>query len=87
MEYPNSGALFVNQYKKSDKAPDHKGTITLERSLLKKLLDLSSEDGIPIKLSGWNRQGKNGVFISLKYDDFEIAKVQAPQIDEGEIPF
>ena len=88
MQYPNSGALFPNSWKKNEKQPDHKGTITLERSLLKKLLDLTTEDEIPIKLSGWDRRGNKGMFISLKYDDFkEIPKVETPKIEDGDIPF
>ena len=71
MEYTNTGALFTNSYKKSDKQPDFKGNITLERSLLKQLLSESNDENIKIALSGWNRQGRNGDFVSLAYDAYK----------------
>ena len=70
MQYPNSGALFMRE-KKSEKAPEWGGEITMEVSLLKKLIEESDGDGVKIKLSGWVRQGNRGEFISIKYDDFK----------------
>lgn len=88
MEYKNSGKFSPNKWKKTDKQPDHKGAIKLERSLLKKLLELTDEDDITIKLSGWNRKGEYGDFISLKYDDFqEIPKTKPTPVEDGDIPF
>ena len=79
---------FVKKKKKTDKQPDYKGAIKLERSLLKKLLELTDEDDITIKLSGWNRKGEYGDFISLKYDDFqEIPKTKPTPVEDGDIPF
>ena len=73
---------------KNKKQPDYKGAIKLERSLLKKLLELTDEDDITIKLSGWNRKGEYGDFISLKYDDFqEIPKTKPTPVEDGDIPF
>lgn len=71
MEYTNTGALFPNSYKKSEKQPDFKGNITLERSLLKQLLSDSNDENVKINLSGWNRQGRNGDFVSLAYDAYK----------------
>lgn len=79
MEYTNTGALFTNSYKKSDKQPDFKGNITLERSLLKQLLSESNDENIKIALSGWNRQGRNGDFVSLAYDAYKKPEETAPQ--------
>lgn len=89
MSYSNSGRLSPNQYKK-DKQPDHKGSITLERSLVKQLLE-EQGDEITIKLSGWNRSGQYGDFISLAYDSYkkkeEAPTKPAPPLDDSEIPF
>jgi hypothetical protein len=91
MEYKNQGMISPNKWKKSEKQPDHKGAIKLERQLLKKLMDLTDEDDITIKLSGWDRKGQYGLFISLKYDDFvenkQIPKVEVKPMDDSEIPF
>lgn len=57
--------------KKSEKSPEWGGEITMEVSLLKKLIEESDGDGVKIKLSGWVRQGNRGEFISIKYDDFK----------------
>ena len=65
MEYPNSGALFPRQ-KRTDKAPEWGGEITMEKSLIKQLMDESEGLGVTIKISGWVRQGSRGEFISLK---------------------
>lgn len=91
MSYPNTGRLSPNQYKKNDKQPDHKGSITLERSLIKQLLE-ESEDEVTIKISGWNRSGQYGDFISLAYDSYKKqeeapVKKAPPPADESDIPF
>jgi hypothetical protein len=99
MQYPNSGALFMRE-KKSEKAPEWGGEITMEVSLLKKLIEESDGDGVKIKISGWVRQGNRGEFISIKYDDFKPANQdrqfsaprQAPkpapvEMDDQDLPF
>ena len=91
MSYANTGRLSPNQYKNNDKQPDHKGSITLERSLVKQLLE-ESEDEVVIKISGWNRSGQYGDFISLAYDSYkkqeEAPKPKAPPaVDDESIPF
>jgi hypothetical protein len=99
MEYTNTGALFTNSYKKSDKQPDFKGNITLERSLIKQLLSDSDDENIKINLSGWNRQGRNGDFVSLAYDAYKKPEESAPakyaapkpkqqeSFDDSDVPF
>ena len=95
MQYPNSGALFMRD-KKSEKSPEWGGDITMEASLLKKLIEESDGDGVKIKLSGWVRQGNRGEFISIKYDDFkpisQDRQFNAPRpapvdIDSEDLPF
>ena len=96
MEYPNSGALFPARDKRHPKAPDFSGDIVMEVSLLKQLIAESDGDGVKIKISGWNREGRSGQFISLKYNDFkpqprdEAPQRAAPKIDladDSDIPF
>jgi hypothetical protein len=95
MEYPNSGKLSPNKWKK-DKQPDMKGQISLERSLLKRLMNETDDDDIVIKLSGWNRTGQYGEFINISYDSYKkpdepIERVEQPKqkkiVEDDSIPF
>ena len=81
-KYLDSGALFVNDRKQSDKAPDWKGDVELSVNLLKHLTD-QAKAGRPAKVSiaGWNRAAKNGAtFIGLKFSPPYAAQqpTQAP---------
>lgn len=53
-ERDNSGILFVEAEKRSDKHPDYKG-----RALI---------DGVEYRVSGWKKQGKRGTFLTLAFD-------------------
>ena len=66
MEYPNSGALWPNKNKTTDAHPNVRGTIKMERSLLKELMANSDEELIEIEISGWTRTFKDGKFLSIK---------------------
>jgi len=89
MEYPNSGALFPNKNKKSDAHPNVRGTVKIERSLLKELMAESDNELIEIEISGWTKTFKDGKFLSLKvakpYKRDAAPKKQAD--DSEDIPF
>lgn len=98
MSYENTGALWTNSYKKHDKQPDFKGDITLERALIKQLLEETDEDSIKIKLSAWNKEGRTGPYLSLVYDSYKPDETkqtkpepkqtkQAQPVDEEDLPF
>lgn len=71
MEYPNKGSLFPSTVRKSDKSPDFFGSIKVDRSYLRDLMDKHTEDLIEIKLSGWKRESKTGNrFLSLAVDTY-----------------
>lgn len=86
MEYPNKGSLFPSTIRKSDKSPDFFGSIKVDRSYLRDLMDKHDEDLIEIKLSGWNREAKTtgNKFISLAVDTYvnPNAAVSAPKKEE-----
>lgn len=95
MSYSNTGRLSPNKYKQTEKQPDFKGSITLERSLIKQLLE-EQDDEIIIKISGWNRSGQYGEFISLMYDSYKKPEEAKPapkaepkqeSIDDTDVPF
>jgi hypothetical protein len=77
-QYPNSGKLSHNKYKtEGDKKPNWTGEITMERSTLRELLDEHTEDGIVIKLSGWDMAGQFGPWMRLSWNNYK------PQPKEG----
>ncbi|WP_342627202.1 hypothetical protein AAC691_13000 [Nguyenibacter vanlangensis] len=51
----NSGALFLNSRRKSDKAPDYVGTLMV--------------NGHPMEICAWVRQGKYSEFLSIKVQE------------------
>lgn len=90
--YPNSGRLSNNKYKDSDKKPDMTGEIVMKRRALQELLSEHDGEDIVIKLSGWNRSGQYGNFISLAWNNYkkkEEAPAQQQQLpaDDGDVPF
>ena len=82
MEFLNKGSLFPSTVRKSEKSPDFFGSIKLDRSYLRNLMNKHDEDGIEIKISGWKRQSKTGnSFLSLAVDTFE-KQAPAPKTEE-----
>lgn len=71
----NSGVLFKNTDKATDKHPDYGGTINVE--------------GKEYWLNAWIKEGKKGKFMSLavKPKDAKPAAKQKPDDDDPDIPF
>jgi len=81
MEYLNTGGLFVSTVRKTEKSPDYFGSIKVDRTYLKFLMEQSDADGIEIKLGGWKRESKTGNrFISLSVDTY-VKKEEAKPVD------
>jgi len=65
-ERPNSGSLFFNQKKQSDKAPDFTGTVTIGEELAE--LIRKSPGSVQFRLAGWKKvtsAGNNWLSISV----------------------
>ena len=75
----NSGALFRNQRKSSDKAPDYQGPCMV--------------NGVALEVSGWIRKSKSGLtYMSLAFKPpyhkpDKPAQAAKPEDREEEIPF
>ena len=78
----NKGALFTNDQKGNEKAPNYKGKLNV--------------NGKEYEIAGWVRQGKNGSFLSLIVaEPFKKATLtDAPKQttynkpkDTGDLPF
>jgi len=90
MEYPNSGSLWPNKNKTTDAHPNLRGTIKMERALLKELMANSDEELIEIEISAWTKTFKDGKFLSIKGSKpyKKGAPKQAAQDDDDDsIPF
>jgi phospholipid N-methyltransferase len=79
-EYPNTGVLWTTKEKKHPKAPDRYGQIELERDFLRNLLE-NSKGLVVIKLDAWERESRNGTFLSLKVNTFK------KEVTEERMPF
>ena len=83
MEYPNKGSLFPSTVRKSEKSPDFFGSIKVDRSYLRDLMDKHTEDLVEIKLSGWKRESKTGNrFLSLAVDTY--VKPEGPPVTKSQ---
>ena len=73
MEYSNenSGALFKNDKKGNEKAPDYSGKINV--------------DGTDYRLAAWVREGKSGKFMSLKVSELTEKKATKPAAKTGDV--
>ena len=65
----NTGVLFLNDRKESDKHPDRKGSIDIE--------------GKQYWLSGWDKQTSKGETVSLKATPKDDAKAVASKAKES----
>lgn len=89
MEYPNSGALWPNKFKTKPSDPNLRGTIKMERALLKELMASSDNELIEIQISAWTQTFRDGKYLSIRgskpYQTDDPKK--SAQDDDSEIPF
>lgn len=76
--YENTGALFKNENRKSDKSPDYTGS-------------WKDENGKKWRLAAWLKDGKKGKFLSIRASEFLDRGGEAKQAGEAlpddSIPF
>jgi hypothetical protein len=93
MEYPNTGSLFPNKYKKLAIHPNTKGTIKVDRQLLKELMAESNESLIELEISGWTKEWTDEGGTTTKFLSLKVAKpykknaAPAQDDDNDPIPF
>lgn len=69
----NTGAIFKNDYKKTDQHPDYKG---------KAMVDGQMKD-----VSAWLNESKNGTkYLSIKFSEPYQAEAEAPKQNLQDLP-
>lgn len=93
-KYPNSGMLGkAKQPKINPNSPDYTGSIDVDISLIKEMLEDARQEGadsINMKIGAWIKEGQYGKFFSIKVNNYK--KTAAPQqrnipADDSDIPF
>jgi uncharacterized protein (DUF736 family) len=72
----NTGAIFKNDKKSSDKQPDYKGKVNV--------------NGKEMEVALWVKQGKNGSFFSAAFSEPYVAPVERAPIGDSidsDLPF
>ena len=94
-KYPNSGMLGkAKQPKINPNSPDYTGSIDVDISLIKEMLEDARQEGadsINMKIGAWIKEGQYGKFFSIKVNNYKkpAAAPQQRQIpeDDSDIPF
>lgn len=88
-KYLDTGALFANDRKQNEKAPDWKGDIEISADLIKKLAaEIKAGNPAKISLAGWNRVAKNGkAFLSIKASTPYAPQQAAPKASGDKQPW
>lgn len=76
IQYPNSGSLFRNERKTTDKHPDYNGSFNI--------------DGVEYWISGWMKKSKAGKsFMSLSVSAKQPKEPgeALPPLDSDDLPF
>ena len=91
---PNTGTLFMNDFKKSPAAPDRRGDLFLDKKFITDLVRDTEGDLVRISLSAWEKSGPKGEYLSMaasvpyvKPDAQAPAKPKAPIEDDEDVPF
>ena len=67
------GNLFTNNRKAKDSHPDYQGNARVNGEL--------------VEIAGWKKQGKNGVYLSLKFQAPRAKKQPEPADPNDDVPF
>lgn len=64
-EVKSTGALFTNDKRGNDKAPDYRGDFKLTQELLDALAVAFCTGHDKVQIAGWKKQGQKGTYLSL----------------------
>lgn len=91
---PNTGYLWTNDKKMTDKHPDFRGNSVIDKQLLLDLIE-KGDDPVKIEVSAWSNTSKDGQqYYYLKFSEPFVPKKReeapAPQAapeDDEDVPF
>ena len=92
-KYPNSGRLNYAKNKVNPNSADIYGEIVFDRQFLRNILNETDSDDIPVKLSGWQKDGNYGPWFAIRVNTYKKEEGAAPKAaptpdsDEDSIPF
>jgi hypothetical protein len=78
-KYPNSGRLNYAKNKVNPNSADIYGEIVFDRQYLRDLLNETDQDDIPVKLSGWQKDGNYGPWFAIRVNTYKKENPYAPQ--------
>ena len=78
-KYPNSGRLNYAKNKVNPNSADIYGEIVFDRQYLRDLLNETDQDDIPVKLSGWQKEGNYGPWFAIRVNTYKKENPYAPQ--------
>lgn len=93
---PNTGTLFHNTSKQSEKHPDRRGQIHLSREFLEKMMqqegelivmDISAYDNISAKGVEWLSLGIQAPYVKQAKPEPKPEPTKQADLDDSEIPF
>ena len=94
MDYPNTGSLWPNKFKKTDSQPSVKGSIKIEAALLQELIKESNGGLVEIEIAAWTKVWENAEGNAVKYLTLKASKPfkkespkQSRQDDDDDVPF
>ncbi len=88
MEYPNSGSLWPPKERKSDKAPNLRGSVKMDPELLQEMINQASGGLVEIEIGAWTKEYDGRKFLSLKAGmPYKKEERPASPVDDGDVPF
>ena len=93
-KYPNSGRLNYSKNKIHPDSPDMYGELSVERGLLRQMLDEDDSDALTFKIGAWQKDGNYGPWFAVRINTYKPEMQRAPQQtqsapvdDSSDVPF
>ena len=76
----SDGAIYTNNYKKSQNQPDWTGKVSLDKDLLKELVNkVKANEEAELRVALWDRTSKNG-------NEYMYARLDIPMVQDKPAP-
>lgn len=76
---PNSGAMFVNEQKKTETQPDWRGEVYLDKTFMIDQMKKAEGQLVKVSISAWSKTAKSGKdYLSLSASEPWVKKDDVP---------